>query len=72
MSAEILREAAKVLRERTRCEDCHNTQRYDDALADWLDNEASNVECYPEDIADCDCPESYAYRVARLILGGAS
>lgn len=85
MSADLLRQAATILRERTRCEDCHNSQRYDDALADWLDTAGADFFAWgnahhdpdhePCDYCDDDPRAEHLRRalaVARLIVGGAS
>lgn len=60
MSADLLRQAATILRERTQGVDLH--------LADWLDLHARNIESG----FMIESGKSQAFAVARAILGGGA
>jgi hypothetical protein len=77
MSADELRQAAKVLRYPYRC----NTPVYESALANWLDDVAAGWQWDDgQEVLDADgfplalgeSMDSHALKIARLINGGAA
>ncbi|WP_330473789.1 hypothetical protein [Terrabacter sp. C0L_2] len=84
MTAELLRDAAEVLRERANSvrRPFGPQEKVDTALAKWLDDIAAGW-VWDEDPEDIETPDgwpltleesmdSHALTIARLILGGAS